>query len=352
MKAHGVAFLTDDFAFDKERQTWVPNGSSFYRAFLPMSLLDGGIMGRPRFNPKEGFGINDGTEFGTFGFKTVSLKLTMEKWVIKQIERAKDIGQRIVIDVDDYYDGLHEDNIAHKATDPAMNPVRNRQHYARTLELADTLTVTTPFLLDYYRAKHPDVRMVRNGIVPEMFTDRPITTKKPVIGWLGATGWRSGDLETLRPWFPKFMEDHGLVFHHSGWHPSNPLAADIIGLNHLYCSIHKMMPIPMLNKLMLFDIGIVPLNDVPFNHAKSALKGMEYAAANIPFIAQALPEYEYLEQTGVGVTAYSPEEWVEQATRLLDAKERRRDAKANRDAVLDRWSFRHFRDEWREVYAD
>lgn len=342
--------LTDDWSHDKERDMWIPNGATFYRSYLPMTLIDGGLMGRPRFNPKEGFGINDGSEYGLFGFDTVQLKLVMEKWVVKQVQIAKSIGQRIVVDVDDLYDELHPDNAAYLGTDPAVNRVRNRDHYRRICELADTITVTTPFLHDHYSQIHSDVRMIRNGVKLDMFQQRKVTDRKPVIGWMGATSWRSGDLETLRTWLPDFIEDHDLIFHHSGWHPQSPLACEQAGVPIPRASVHKMMPLPLLHKLMCFDIGLVPLNDVPFNRAKSCLKGMEYAAAGIPFIAQALPEYRLLEETGCGVTASTPQEWREQAERLLDPRERRKDAARNLKAVREHWDYRLSANAWKDVY--
>jgi hypothetical protein len=267
------------------------------------------------------------------------------------MEIARQRGQRLIVDVDDYYDGLHEDNAAHAATDPAVNPVRNRDIYRRVIELADVVTVTTPFLQDTYASIHPDVRVIRNGIHPNMFVQRPITKRKPVIGWMGATGWRSGDLETMRGWLPALLERHNLMFHHSGHHPDAPLAADLIGVPHHRASIYKMLPMRKLAHLMCFDIGLVPLNDVPFNHAKSNLKGLEYAASGIPFVAQALPEYRYLEASGVGVTASSDDEWVAQVTRLLDHTERRKDARRNYDALMDQWTYLHFKDEWTAVLS-
>lgn len=339
------AFLTDDWAYDEAINQWVPNGSPFYRSYLPMTLIPRAVMGRPRFNPKDGFGLNDGTEHGRYGFDTVSLKLVMEKWVLKQIEMARKAGQRVHIDVDDFYDGLHEDNAAFNATD-AANAVRNREVYRASIEMADVVTVTTPFLLDYYSDKCPDVRLIRNGVNPEMFIQRPVTKAKPVIGWMGATAWRSGDLETLSTWLPGLLDEHDLTFHHSGWHPSSPLAADRIGIDHERCSIHKMIPVTRLTSLMCFDIGLVPLNDIPFNHAKSALKGLEYAAAGIPFVAQELPEYVMLAESGVGVTAGTDAEWIEQVTRLLDPQERANDAARNCEALLDQWDYRTFRPDW------
>jgi glycosyltransferase involved in cell wall biosynthesis len=57
---------------------------------------------------------------------------------------------------------------------------------------------------------------------------------------------------------------------------------------------------PSLGQL---DVGIVPLASSQFNEAKSTLKGLEYAAHGIPFVASPLPEYEVLAQEGIGLLA-------------------------------------------------
>jgi glycosyltransferase involved in cell wall biosynthesis len=74
-----------------------------------------------------------------------------------------------------------------------------------------------------------------------------------------------------------------------------------------------------------FDIGIAPLDDIVFNHAKSWLKGLEYAALGIPFVASDLPEYVRLEkQHGIGVTAPSKSKaWRRRVGDLMSAGEGR-----------------------------
>ena len=77
------------------------------------------------------------------------------------------------------------------------------------------------------------------------------------------------------------------------------------------------------------DIGLVPLNNIPFNHAKSTIKGLEYTAAGIPFIASYSPEYELLEQQGVGRVARTPEEWIHHLSELQDPKIRKEEIDKN-----------------------
>lgn len=346
-----VAFLTSDIYKD-ESGTWYPGGCAYYRCFLPMNAVGGkSAMGRPVFDSGRGFGVMDSKD-GVFGYGTVMLKLVMQKWTPRQVELAREVGQRIVVDVDDYYEGLPEENLAFHITNPETNKVTNRDHYAKVIERADTLTVSTPFLLDQYRDKHPDVRLVRNGVVPGMFHVKRHRNEKPVIGWAGSTSFRGGDLEILAEWLPGFLEKHDLMFHHAGHSPMARQFHEVVGIPEERMKTSPLLPIDLYPiGLQEFDIGIVPLNDIPFNHAKSCIKGLEYAASGIPFVASASPEYEYLKATGVGRIARTATEWVDQLQQLLDYKTRKREAAIQRKIVMDLHSMEQRAADWRAVFS-
>lgn len=259
-------FITDDWTRDDANNEIVPSGVSFYRCVMPMSVIPNAMIGRPRFSIGEGIGIDDGNT-GIFGFDVVCLKLLKHKKYLKWVQMAQQLGQRIVVDVDDFFQGLHPANSAYSVTDPAVNPVENREHMETITLMADTITVSTPFLRDHYAAKHPDVRLVRNSILPSMFDQRK-QESTPVLGWMGALAWRSNDLETLSGWLPKFVADNHLRFHHSGHIDGYDYAADLIGIPRKGTSLQGMVPMSRLRKLFTMDIGLVPLNPIPFNHAK------------------------------------------------------------------------------------
>ena len=71
------------------------------------------------------------------------------------------------------------------------------------------------------------------------------------------------------------------------------------------------------------DIGIVPLSNIPFNHAKSFIKGLEYAAAGVPFISSYSPEYQYLADNGIGRIANTQDEWMRHFDELKNLQVRR-----------------------------
>jgi len=100
------------------------------------------------------------------------------------------------------------------------------------------------------------------------------------------------------------------------------------------------------------DIGLVPLNNVPFNHAKSTIKGLEYTAAGIPFISSWSPEYEFLESQGVGRVARNEEEWTKHLNELLDPKVRKEEIEKNYENVKANHSMAARAKEWDEVMKE
>jgi len=345
-----IAFVTTDY--NGKFPYIVPGGCAYYRCLLPMSVA--GLkarMGMPAWDPKQGFGVKETHNTGIFGFTTVVLKLIMNRWTPKQIELAQALGQTIIVDLDDYHEALTPANAAYDATDPEKNKVANRDFYQQVIEAADMVTVSTPFLYDIYSQQRDNVYMIRNGVSITQFTRIKHRSQKPVFGWTGATNYRNNDLEQLREWLPDFLEEHDLYFHHAGHQDNTPSFAEVTGIATHRVMTSPLTPINDYASGFKFDVGIVPLNDIPFNHAKSNIKGLEYMAAGIPFIASDLPEYRVLHESGVGVLATTADEWREAASRFLDYKTRKQAAGAGWATVSKDWSIEARAKEWNTVLS-
>lgn len=352
-----VAFLTRDFS--PGTNPLQPGGCAWYRCFLPMrELTEHGWhtgMGIPDWDVGRGFGLRHTNDTTIAGWDVVVLKLLMDRETPHHVTQARKTGQRVVVDVDDFYAGLTPDNQAHMVTDPNVNPDRNRDHYERVIEAADVVITSTPFLRDWYTERHPDVRMVRNGIdMARWYRRKDAAGWRPTLGWVGGIPWRSGDLETLRDWLPQFVTENGLRLHHSGHLEDRPQKFwDKVGVPQESVSTFPMRPILAYPDLFDgFQIGMVPLTDIPFNHAKSTIKGLEYAAAGIPFVAAASPEYVRLAEMGVGRVAATPDDWIKHMTDLLDPKVRKREAARQRAIVSQEFSMTQRGHEWDQVLRD
>lgn len=346
-----IGYVANDFLLDNGKLR--PGGCSYYRCMLPRNAVKGHKteFGPPAFTAELGFGVRTAKEQAQFGFDVIVMKMLMDRWIPRYMQIAQSLGQKIIVDVDDHYDGLHEANRAYNHTDPDKNKITNREHYRAVIEQADLLTVSTPFLEEYYKPLVNDVRMVRNGINPNQFMPRKHRSRKPVLGWAGAMGWRSNDAETARPWLSEFLDEHDLLFHHAGHMPDAPSFAEAAGVNPDRMILTPMRPLHRYHEMLDFDIGLVLLSDIDFNKAKSTIKGLEYAASNIPFVAQGLPEYELLSLNGVGKVAYTAEGWKAQLTDLLDYKTRKREAAIQRSRALEDHSILARASEWVDVYS-
>lgn len=351
-----VSFLTYDWAFGTDPLE--PNGCAWYRCYLPMKELEnhGWVtgIGFPGYNEEHGFGMLIPDEKAVHGWDIIVLKLIMLRSVADKVDEAREKGQKIVVDIDDWFEGLEKTNMAYTMTDPEKNPDNNREHYMKIINSADAIITSTPFLYDFYvnEKKMKNVFMVRNGIDIDRWKRRNDHSRfLPTVGWVGATPWRSMDLESIAPFFGDYMAKSRMPFHHSGNILNAPKAADQLGIpKSVKTSYEPMQPISRYPQLFRkIDIGIVPLNNVKFNHAKSTIKGLEYAAAGVPFVASYSPEYELLEQQGIGRVAYSGAEWIAHLSELEDPRVRKQEVEKNYENLLASQTMKVRGSDWNEV---
>jgi len=351
-----AAFLTFDWAWGSNPVQ--PNGCAWYRCCLPAMELRkhgwGAEVGIPGYNKEHGFGLLLPDDRAIHGWDLIIFKLVMLKDVADSVDEAMSNGQKIIVDIDDWFEGLEKTNLAYSLTDPSKNPDNNRDHYMKIINSADAIITSTPFLYDFYKEKGiKNVFLVRNGIDLDRWKQRnDYAGSMPTIGWVGATPWRSKDLESLSSFFGSYMEKSRLRFHHSGNIIGAPMAKDQLGLpKTVKTSYEPMQPINTYPQLFRkFDIGIVPLNNVKFNYAKSCIKGLEYAAAGIPFIASYSPEYKLLEEQGIGRVANTPQEWIGHLSELEDPKVRKNDIEKNLEGIRKYHSMEIRGSEWNEVF--
>lgn len=279
----------------------------------------------------------------------VIFKLWMWHEYEDYIKRAQAMGQTIIIDIDDWFDGLPTTNIAFETTHPKADPLWNRNHMIASYRHVNGLITSTEFLNNYYRNSNQNVIKVRNSLFPEDFVKRhDCAGNKPTIGWAGMMLWRKHDIQQLQGWLGDFLERNDLQFYQAGIDPNNPyefceeakIDQDRFrGLSGCSAKNYGNILLPM-------DIGIVPLEKVPFNEAKSALKGMEYAFSGIPFVATDTEEYKEIVADGAGSTARRTRDWTRRLEALLDQDERRRQAEAGYKTVMEKYNINIVVNKW------
>ena len=261
------------------------------------------------------FGIHEPMGTNHFDCDVIVMQRYMHKNVLLDMKKAQAAGQVILNDVDDWYWGLSEKNAAYDASDPDKNKDENIVWYKQILENSDGIIASTPFLRDKLSQWNENTLLHTNYVNVKQFENvKPFETDKRriVVGWMGSTAHRSGDLEILRPVSTEISKFAS--WHHTGdiSAPNIPRFYKEVGVSSGNVTTSPFLPPYLLQNGFNFSVGIVPLTNIPFNHAKSYIKGLEYAAAGVPFVASWSPQYEELTQThGIGCLAKSVDDYVE-----------------------------------------
>lgn len=94
----------------------------------------------------------------------------------------------------------------------------------------------------------------------------------------------------------------------------------------------------------VFDVGVMPTSDTPFNRAKCAFKAIEYMGCGVPTIASHVGEAIVLIQDGTnGFLAGDKDEWFLRLRQLLeDPSLRARIGERAQQRIRDHYSYRAF----------
>ena len=219
------------------------------------------------------------------------------------ITDAQARGIAVVVEVDDDFHTVQGGNMAFMQHHPRINPQNNFHHFAECVKRADLVTCSTDALAKRY-GSHGRVVVLRNYVSAEWTTIKRRGDGR-TLGWAGTTLNHPSDLPSTRGGVARAMNDHPdwrFVCVGGGHRPDDVWRQ--LELDPSRCEVTEWRPLG-LHELVVsqFDVGIAPLHDIVFNHAKSWLKGLEYAALGIPFVAADLPEYRLLEERfAIGVT--------------------------------------------------
>lgn len=236
--------------------------------------------------------------------------------IVRGAQRA---GTTVVYDTDDWFYGVPDYNPASKLPDV------DTMHEA--MRLADLVTCSTPALAAGYGDLNRTV-VLPNYLDPDIWSDNE-KYRQPHdgihLGWMGAFHWRGGDLELLKPWLPRFLDEHPDVTLVTAGSPElfdylgvdGLTTPDMTGETPTALSKH-LRPYQHLPAMLAhFDIGLVPLTDNRFNRCKSWAKGLEYGAMGVPSVATASPEYRSFIRPGVNGLLARKGNWAKQVAVVM-----------------------------------
>lgn len=236
---------------------------------------------------------------------------------LAMLEAANAAGITTIVEVDDNYWALHGDNPATKFFNP-----RSRQILSECCAKADMVTVSTNALGGVARQLNDHVRVLRNCIPASYFEVRPNMSEdwsmlegRITMGWTGDPRWHPGDLNVMKNAPAKVCKDNGAAFLAIGSDQTcNVLSIPSKDGFSVGWSRDLLDYVGLVKRL---SIGVVPLGKSVFNDSKSWLKGLEYAACGVPFVASPSPEYRLLHIGGPGLIATDVRDWMRHLRALV-----------------------------------
>ena len=257
-------------------------------------------------------------------------------------------GVRVVVEIDDDFEHISRRNVSWSSVQPHLNPARNHTHLMRACEQADLVTVSTPALAAVY-GRHGRVQVIPNCVPESYLMIRQDPHDDLYVGWSGSTQTHPEDLQVTGGGVARAIEQH----------PRAKMA--VVGTGVGVKSRLGLAEIPLASgwrtlpdypdAVAQFDVGIVPLERSLFNEAKSWLKGLEYAAVGVPFVASPTQQYRDLVDQGAGFLADSPRQWQKLVAHLLRDDDFRAEAAARGRAVAERWTIEANVERWTEAWS-
>ena len=316
------------------------SGSGFYRIIQPFSAL------RDKGHDVVFIDRHDDLlyRYESRPGDTLVLQRQTSRQSLALIQAFKQMGGYVVYEFDDNFHALPPDNPFAPVYGSGKPATKIGEHLTREAYL---VIVSTQDLKDEYRRYNPNIIVCENAIEDKRLTQEPITgePKRPGeirIGY-AASGTHEADFATVAKPIAKVMTDHPearMVFIGADMRKMLPreiqARTEYVGrtetpegqtVAHIGESLPVIRYYEMIRKAD-FDLAIAPLRPLTFNRCKSALKLMEYGALAIPAIASHFGPYAKYGQTVRLAT--TDKEWSAALTRLIEAKDERRNlAQAN-----------------------
>lgn len=232
------------------------------------------------------------------------------------VESLVAAGKRVVVDIDDDFD--------HLPTTHQMYGRQPTEHLHRACKAADTVVATTPALAGIYGYGHA---VVVPNYVPAWYlgiSDDTTPDSAPTVLWYGTVSSHPDDLQATDRGVAKALAEYGARMRYIGPAEQADFVRWALRLRQpVHCDGWYTSKRRLFEAVATADVGIVPLADNTFNQAKSWLKGLEFAALGVPFVATPTPEYRRLYEAGAGLLARFPNDWYRKLCVVLRSAEGR-----------------------------
>ncbi|MGE4423036.1 MAG: glycosyltransferase [Pseudodesulfovibrio sp.] len=221
-------------------------------------------------------------------------------------------GKPVIYDTDDLLQAVPEDNPQHPL---ALRTLRTLNRYARRFS---AVSVSTESLAAAFAPLNGRIAVTPNRLDPTLWSARrPEKTNGPVRILYAGTPTHTADLRALETPLAAVLDRFGPAVELILFGCSTPFfdhREDVrkVPAVDSYASYAEAMA------GLVFDIGLAPLEDTPFNRAKSHVKWMEYTACGAVGVFSDLPPYACVRHGRTGLLARAPRAWQDCLETLIE----------------------------------
>lgn len=218
------------------------------------------------------------------------------------------------------------------------NPARAE----RVLPLMWRVIAGSHFIFDYVAPLNPRVVLVPSAVPLERYdaaTGQPQPAASAIrLGWIGGPATVRYLNQLVKPLRQLAAEGHRLELLVDGVGENAGSVPAFDGVTVTVTTAYGEHDIPRL--VSRYDIGLMPLEDGPWERAKCAMKALIYMAASKPAVCSRVGENSYVIDDGVnGSLAASEADWVTKLRALIVSPELRAEmGRRGRQTVEKRYS--------------
>ena len=269
------------------------------------------------------------------------------------LQNAWQYRKPIVYEIDDLLFALPENHVAHHDLSAMLFPM------LWGLQSADLVTVSTPALAQALAPFNPHTRLLPNYLDDRLWSfRRPAPAENAsdqvVIGYMGG-GTHATDLALVAPILHSLLDrfPDRLLLHFWGGEPPAQLR-DLPQVRWTPLDLLDYAGFARFFSDQTCDIAIAPLEDTPFNQAKSAIKFLEYSALGFPGVYSQVAPYQAVIQTGIiGFHAATPADWEAHLLALIENPDLRFSvATAAQDTIRQDWLLSQHAGAWQAAYQE
>lgn len=239
-------------------------------------------------------------------------------------------GMKRVYMLDDLVTQVPEKSSVYRSFMSTFRDAKSRLR--KSLAHCDRLIVSTPPLAELCKDMIADIRVIPNRLERDVWTTLKSLRrqgKKLRVGWAGAQQ-HAGDLALVAPVVKALADEVDWVFF--GMAPDD--CAGCIKELHGFVPIHQY---PAKLASLNLDLAIAPLEQNPFNEAKSNLRLLEYGVLGWPVVCTDITPYRAYDAPVTRVEN-TPEAWIAALRSKLDDPQ----GLARDGDRLRAWVMKHF----------